>query len=192
MLRVFDTSDEARGWTEYFLSDNGLKISYAYEISKKINPRQVGLVFSLPGSFQQLEWERIGQWNFYPDDQIGRLKGAAVAKNSNPLSGPAGPVAKPLMAWAFDQNELGTNDFRSTKMNFTLAILTNGSEKVVARSDGSQSVRCWLDGGKTNLLVASYSNMGAEGFFRGHAEQTDRPLKPGDSISGTVHLSFRN
>jgi hypothetical protein len=189
-LRIFDTSDEASGYTEYFLSNGELEIRYKYEISKNINPRQVGLVFSMPGSFQQLEWERIGQWNFYPDDQIGRLKGIAKAKNGNPLSGPAGPVAKPGMAWAFDQNEMGTNDFRSTKMNITKAILSNGSEKVTAISDGSQSVRCWLDGSKTNMLVAAYSNMGAEGFFRGHAELNDRPLKPGDVISGSVILNF--
>jgi len=97
---------------------------------------------------------------------------------------------KPNQAWAFDQNELGTNDFRSTKMNITNASLANGSEKVIVISDGSQSIRCWLANDKINLLIASYSNMGAEGFFRTHAELIDRPLKPGDYISGTVQLTF--
>jgi hypothetical protein len=178
------------GYTEYLVLDGELKISYKYEIRMNINPRQVGLVFSLPENFQQLYWERLGQWNFYPEDHLGRLKGTAVTKNNNPLSGPAGPVAKPGQAWAFDQNELGTNDFRSTKMNIMKAILSNSSEKVIIESDGSQSVRCWSAGTKINMLVASYSNMGAEGFFRSHAELIDRPLKPGDYISGTVHISF--
>jgi hypothetical protein len=189
-VRIFDKSREARGYAEYVLANGVLHINYIYEVKVNINPRQVGLVFALPDRYRQLEWSRLGQWNYYPDDQIGRLSGTAVAINSNPLSGPAGPMAKPDLPWASDQNELGTNDFRSTKMNITKAALTNGSEKDMIDSDGTQSVRCWLLNGKVNLLVASYSNMGAEGFFRGHAEQTDRPLKPGDLITGSVQLSF--
>jgi beta-galactosidase len=189
-LKVYDISDDAKGYTEYLLSDGELNINYKYEIRKDINPRQVGLVFSLPESFQQLEWERTGQWNFYPQDHIGRLKGTAVARNENPLSGPAGPVAMPSRSWTYDQNELGTNDFRSTKMNITTAILSDGLNKVNVISDGSQHIRCWLENGSTRMLVASYSNMGAEGFFRSHAELIDHPLKPGDYISGTVHLTF--
>jgi beta-galactosidase len=189
-IRVYDNSDEARGYSEYFLSDEGLVISYQYEINISINPRQVGMVFTLPETYQQLDWDRIGQWNYYPDNEIGRLKGSAIARNGNPLSGPAGPIAKPKMSWNHDQNELGTNDFRSTKMNITRAALTDGTAKLVVDSDGSQSVRCWLDQGVTNLLVADYSNMGAEGFFRSHAELIDKPLKPGDKVSGVVRLSF--
>jgi len=189
-LRIYDKSDEAKGYTEYVLSNGELLMNYKYEIRKKINPRQVGLVFSLPERFQKLEWKRNGQWNYYPEDEIGRLNGTAVARNSNPISGPAGPTAKPSQAYAFDQNELGTNDFRSTKMNITEAALLDGTEKVSIVSDGSKSVRCWLEKGKTNMLVASYSNMGSEGFFRPHAELIDRPLKPGDYISGAVRLKF--
>jgi hypothetical protein len=190
LLRVYDQSDEANGFTDYRLSNGTLTVSYRYQILKNINPRQTGLVFSLPGTFQQLEWDRNGQWNYYPDDQIGRLQGMAKARNDNPFSGPAGPVAKPAMAWAYDQNELGTNDFRSTKKDIQWASLTNGTEKVVVISDGSQSIRCWLDAGNTRMLVAGYSNMGAERFFRGHAAQVDIPLKTGDVISGTVKLGF--
>jgi len=189
-LRIYDKSNEAEGYTDYLLSNGELRISYKYEIRININPRQIGLVFCLPERFQQLEWERNGQWNYYPDEQIGRMKGSAVARNNNTLSGPAGPAVKPQQAWAFDQNELGTNDFRSTKMNITRASLVNNNDKVIVVSDGSQSIRCWMENGKTNLLVASYSNMGAEGFFRPHAELIDCPLKPGDYISGTVHLTF--
>lgn len=189
-LRIFDRSDEATGYTEYLLSNGELNVNYKYEIRLNINPRQTGLVFTLPNRFQKLDWERSGQWNFYPDDHIGRLKGSAVAINSNPFSGPVGPVAKPALAWAFDQNELGTNDFRSTKINILKASLSDSPEKVNVVSDGTQSLRCWLACGKTNMLVASYSNMGAERFFRGHAELSDRPLKPGDIISGSVKLTF--
>jgi beta-galactosidase len=187
-LRVYDKYNEAVGYTEYCLSNGELSISYKYEVTENINPRQVGLVFSLPEDFRKLEWERTGQWNFYPDDHIGRLKGTTMATNTNPVSGPAGPVTKPDQAWAFDRNELGTNDFRSTKRNITRALLTNGLENLIVLSDGSQSIRCWIEKGKTSLLVASYSNMGAEGFFRPHASLIDNPLKPGDFISGTIRL----
>jgi len=50
-------------------------------------------------------------------------------------------------------------------MNISEAALADGAEKVIVVSDGCQSVRCWLENGKTNMLVASYSNMGSEGFF---------------------------
>jgi hypothetical protein len=190
MLMAFDQSDEARGYTGYRITDGGLVVTYRYEILKNVNPRQVGLVFALPGTYQQLSWERTGQWNFYPDDQIGRLKGTAPARNAGPMTGPAGPAAKPSLAWMHDQNELGTNDFRSTKMNISTASLSDGASRVTVSSDGSQSIRCWLEGGTTRMLVADYSNMGAEGFFRSHAAQVDRPLKPGDVIEGEVRLGF--
>jgi len=190
ILKIFETTDEAIGYTEYHLLNGVLTISYNYEIQKNINPRQIGLVFRLPGRFQQLEWERTGQWNYYPEDHIGRLKSRATALNNNPYSGPAGPSSKPDQAWTYDQNELGTNDFRSTKMNITNASLSDGSKKVRILSDGSQSIRCWKENGGISLLVASYSNMGAEGFFRSHAELNDRPLKPGDFVSGTIKLNF--
>jgi hypothetical protein len=190
ILKVFETTDEAKGYTEYRLLNGKLNISYNFEIQKNINPRQVGLVFRLPDGFQQLEWERTGQWNYYPEDHIGRLKGSATAQNSNPYFGPAGPSSNPQQAWANDQNELGTNDFRSTKMNIANATLSDGLNKVRILSDGTQSIRCWKENRGISLLVASYSNMGAEGFFRSHAELIDRPLKPGDFVSGTVKLVF--
>jgi len=133
-----------------------------------------------------------GQWNYYPDDHIGRLKGEAVASNGSPLSGPAGPSAKPLQPWAFDQNIYGTNDFRSTKMNIINASLSDGFTRVNIASDGSQSIRCWKEDQKTKLLIASYSNMGAERFFRGHAQLMDKPLKPGDQLTGNFTITFSN
>jgi len=189
-VRFNDINNDAKGYTQYLLSNGELKISYRYEISRNINPRQVGLVFNLPSLFQQLEWVRNGQWNFYPEDHIGRLFGKAIARNNNPVSGFAGPSAKPLNAWADDQNELGTNDFRSTKINITKASLSDGSAKVTVVSDGSLSVRCWLNKTNMNMLVASYCNMGSERFQRIHTEFLDRPLKPGDYISGTIELLF--
>lgn len=190
IYRVYDSSEEAEGYTEYKLKGGLLTIGYRYTIRKEINPRQYGLVFDLPGSFRKIEWERTGQWNYYPSDQIGRLKGEAFASNDNPLSGPAGPSAKPSQSWSQDQNAYGTNDFRSTKMNIRKFSVSGDDGIVTVHSDGSHSARCWIDGNRTCLLVASYSNMGAEGFFRSHAAVTDRPLKPMQEITGSVTLDF--
>ncbi len=190
ILMAFDQSDDARGFTGYRITDGSLVVTYSYEVLRTINPRQTGLVFTLPGGFQELSWERTGQWNYYPDDQIGRLKGTTPARNACLMSGPAGPAARPSLGWMHDQNEWGTNDFRSTKMNISKASLSDGTSRVTVSSDGSQSIRCWLDGGVTRMLVAGYSNMGAEGFFRGHAAQVDRPLKAGDIVEGTIRLHF--
>ena len=188
--RIYDITDEARGYTEYIICDGELQVSYKYELLKEINPRQTGLVFYLQNNFNRLEWERDGQWNYYPDDHIGRLKGEADASSGNPLSGPAGPSAKPLQAWAFDQNIYGTNDFRSTKMNIIHASLSDAFTSVNVVSDGSQSIRCWKEDHKTKLLIASYSNMGAERFFRGHAQLMDKQLKPGDQLMSSITLTF--
>jgi hypothetical protein len=40
------------------------------------------------------------------------------------------------------------------------------------------------------MLVADYSNPGAERFFRGHASPQDRPLKKGDPIRGRALLEM--
>ena len=40
------------------------------------------------------------------------------------------------------------------------------------------------------MLVADYSNPGAERFFRGHASLQDRPLKKGDPVRGRAVLEM--
>ena len=105
-------------------------------------------------------------------------------------TGPAGPTIEPDWPYAQDGTVLGCNDFRSTKANIRKASLTNpdGSGLRVHRSEGSQHVRAWVAGEKVRMLVADYSNPGAERFFRGHASPQDRPLKKGDPIRGHALL----
>ena len=91
--------------------------------------------------------------------------------------------------WSEDASEGGTRDFRSTKENIFWYQLTNSTGHTVkVASNGKQHARAWVDGDKVRLLVADYSNAGAERFFRGHAAREDRPLKAGAEISGTVRL----
>mgnify|MGYP001548825726 FL=1 len=191
-VTVYDNYDEAWGYTTYkFNNDNHINIQYHYTINKDINPRQWGIVVSLANDFNTISWKRKGLWNYYPDDHIGRLSGTANAISQAPISGPAGPVVKPTWSWSEDRNELGTNDFRSTKMNVFEGSMQNGKSSLQIISNGSQSIRAWKEDNQTKLLIAGYSNLGAEGFFRAHAERFDKPLKQNDVIEDTIHLQIK-
>ena len=169
-----------------------LTVDYHFTVEQKsVNPRQTGIVFNLPTDYDTLSWNRKSQWTVYPDDHIGRPVGTAKAFVGVGNSGPAGPRIKPNVAWYHDTNELGTNDFRSTKMNIYNASLTNSSKKglsVVSVSNGTHSLRAWIEGDHVCMLIANYSNAGAEKFFKKHAESEYRPLKKGSVVEGSVNL----
>ncbi len=191
-VTVYDDYDEASGYTEYsFNGNDNLSIRYHYTINKDINPRQWGVVVTLSNDFNILSWKRKGIWNDYPADHIGRLTGTATATSAAIVSGAAGPVTKPTVSWSEDRTELGTNDFRSTKMNITEGVLQSGCASVRVTSDGSQSLRAWKENNQTRLLIAGYSNLGSEGFFRSHAQLFDKPLKQGDVIEDEINLQLK-
>lgn len=190
-LKVYDSYTEADGFTTYRLEQDGsLRVSYRYALKKAVNPQQWGLIFSLPPSFQQLEWVRNGQWNAYPNDNIGRLRGKARARSAFPDSGPAGPRTRPDWPWSADQNTLGTSDFRSTKQHVTDAVLTDGVNGFGVDGRGFVDIRSWLDTSHVKVLLASYTGLGAESFFRMHANEFDHPLHTGEVISDTFHIRF--
>jgi len=191
-LSITDAYSEASGTTSYvFSADGKVKIDYKYTIKKEINPRQWGLVFGLPSSFKELNWNRNAQWDYYPADHIGRPVGKALLTSANQVSGPAGPAKLPSTPWSLDRNDLGTNDFRSTKMYINSAWLGNGISSFKVTSNGEQHIRAWKETQGIKALIAGYSNMGAERFFRGHAEKMDRPLKAGDVIQDSVMLQLK-
>lgn len=191
-IQVSDSYDEAEGITTYqFNPDGKIDIAYQYRIKKEVNPRQWGLVFDLPSNFSTMSWARNGLWNYYPADHIGRLTGTANAKDAQPLSGPAGPMRRPSVNWSQDQNSLGTNDFRSTKMNIKTVSLSDKAGQLEVTSDGLQHSRCWLEKDKSvGWLIAGYSNLGGERFFRSHAMKFDKPLRMGDVISDHISLNI--
>ena len=99
-------------------------IAFTVTEKGKCDPRQIGVVFGLPGECQTLSWRRKAFWSSYPDDHIGRPQGTATAfENGLPLSGLAGPRVEPNWSWSRDGSKHGTNDFRSTKMNVIEASL---------------------------------------------------------------------
>ena len=51
------------------------EVTYRLDVLADIDPRQWGLVFTLPLEFDTLRWVRDAQWRWYPDDHIGRPAG---------------------------------------------------------------------------------------------------------------------
>lgn len=190
-LQVNGSYEEAEGSFVYSFYGNGkIEFAYNFQVNKPISPRQTGLVFPLPGTFNTLAWERIGYWSVYPENHIGRLTGTAKSSDKHiSESGLAGPDKQPKNDWFKDQTDAGSNDFRSTKTNIKKASLTNGKgSEIQIHSDGNQHIRTWIDDMNTLLLVADYNNAGQERFFVSHAEKGYKPLKKGDYISGTITL----
>jgi|WetSurMetagenome_2_1015567.scaffolds.fasta_scaffold01877_7 beta-galactosidase len=174
----------------YFLNNGNLVADYNFAAKEAVDPRQIGLVFSVPGKSQKLSWYRKGFWSSYPAWHIGRTEGEAFPFPPNAFYINKLGI-KPVGEWRFDANSLGINDFRSTKDNIYWAALTKpAGPGIIAVSDGKQSFRSWVDGEITNFLVADYSNGGGEMFFASHLEFERKPLKAGDKFNGKVRLEI--
>jgi hypothetical protein len=164
-------------------------VSYRLELLAEVNPRQWGLVFTLPREFDTLQWTRDAQWSWYPEDHIGRPAGSARA---NPVL--RRTVEEPRVAlsapWSQDANALGTNDFRSTKARIREASLSaaGGRTWQVVSADASQSVRAWVDGDRIRVLVAGFNTGGFDQFFATHYGAERRPLKKGDVIASSFRI----
>jgi beta-galactosidase len=190
-ISVKGSYKEAAIALEYVFAGNGIMIvRYNLTASQAVDPRQIGLVFSVPMSNSELSWYRKGFWSSYPDWHIGRINGKATPFPAETFySGKLG--VEPKTGWQYDANSLGTNDFRSTKDNIYWAALTKkGGSGILAMSDGRHSFRSYVEGGHVNFLVADYSNGGAEIFFASHLENERKPLKQGDIFSGEVTLKI--
>lgn len=179
---------------EYTLTINAcgeIGVTYNFKVLKDVNPRQWGIVFETPEGFDKTFWRREGLWNVYPEDHISRPAGTA---RSFYKEVPAQPDARvrPLWSWNKDFNELGSNDFRSTRRNIWYAGLENETEQssLTVRSNGQQHWRCWKAGTHTLFLVADFVTAGNEMFLESHYAPYRKPLKAGDMIRGCVKITF--
>lgn len=161
-------------------------VRYKIKVAKDVNPRQWGMVFSLPQDFDTIQWNRKAYWSWYPEEQMGRSLGMAKA-NPSVRKFVEEPGKKPENIWKENSNALGTNDFRSTKANIVKASLV-GAEKTAFTitpaegSKGAQSVRAWVDGDKIRVLAAGFNTGGADHFFATHYSEERKPLKKGETI----------
>jgi len=189
-VKVDGKVEKADGSFTYdFLPGGVVQVGYAFTVTKAVNPRQVGLVFTLPRECEVFSWKREGYWNVYPKDHIARLEGTVRASEGFAATS-VGPREKPAHPWRLDKLPYGNNDFCSTKHNVLTARLVDAAGNgLVIDGGGKQHVRCWRTDVASNCLVADYSNGGAEQFLRVLTKFDDRPLKLGDKVSGVVTLS---
>lgn len=165
-----------------------LSVSYSFDALADVNPRQWGLVFEAPAAFDKTFWRRDGLWSVYPDDHISRPVGEAELFYSG-LPARLDPRVEPSWSWSLDYNELGSNDFRSTRRNIWYAGLTDPSgNKVTVVSNGKQHWRSWLEKDRIRFLVADFVTAGNEMFLGSYYAPFRKPLKKGDTIGGTVML----
>jgi len=190
-IRVTGAYDQAVGGYTLNIRDSGaIEVHYRFTCREEIDPRQIGMVLSLPKEFNTLTWRRRGLWTVYPEDHIGRPEGSTQAFPGNPQSGPAGPRTRPSWPWSQDRSALGSSDFRSTKSHIEWAVLTDSEGRGLAAlsGEGEKHIRCWVDGNAVRMLAAVYSNAGAERFYVRHAQSGYQMLKPGSVVSGILEL----
>lgn len=179
---------EASGKYTFAFANGKMNINYQFTMDKKINPRQIGIVFSVPAAYEHLSWERNGYWDVYPADHIARLKGSVSASEGFAATS-VGPRTKPSHPWRLDNLPYGNNDFCSTKSNVIAASVTDANGNgLLINGKGKQHVRCWKEENEVSFLIANYSNGGSERFLRGLANKDDKPLAVGDKITGSATI----
>ena len=180
---------EAEGFTEVRVDGTGkAEFRYQFKVGARINPRQYGLVVFLPRPFDTLSWIRQAQWTAYPENHIGRPRGTAKALVPGREFKFRVP---PAWDWKDDQNELGSNDFRSTKANILWAALTSGEGRgLLVESDGRHAARAFLAEDRVGWLIADFNTGGGDMFFASHHKMDDRPLEAGEVIKGSFVLSL--
>ena len=157
---------DATGKQSYLFANDG-KVITQYEVQYKgadTLPYQYGLMMQLPKTFDKLRFKRKGSFTVYPENDIARDEGTAMlnAKHVNGVEEWGAPKGD----WKDDANDLGSNDFRSTKRNILNASLVDADgNKIVIVSEGKQASRTWLQDESINWLIADYSNNGSEPFY---------------------------
>ncbi|WP_034044696.1 glycoside hydrolase family 2 protein [Wocania ichthyoenteri] len=175
------------------INANGeLTIDYSFTSKIDVNPRQWGMVFNAPKSYNTLFWNREGRWTSYPSKHIGRTFGEAPIFYEG-VPDKINPREEPLWHWSMDFNKLGSNDFRSTRRNFNYAGLknNNGQQVMAISSDATQHWRSWLNGDDVQFLVAKFVTAGNELFLGSYYEPTRVPLKVGDIISDEIKIQIK-
>ena len=194
IIRVSGRYNEATGSYSYEIGKDGvISVSYDFRLDAEVSPRQVGLVFDVNDSLSTLSWERTGFWSYYPPVHIGRVSGEAKTNMEVPVSWQPGPVIPPQNIWEWDRNDLGSNDFRSTRTRILRAGLQSADGKAIeVLSDGTQGVRAWHSDGMIRLLITDYNDGGYERLNYASEEQEKTVWQKGKQISGTVRIRLKH
>lgn len=182
----------AKGKQSYLFTTDG-KLVTEYEVEcgdYDVSPYQYGLLMQLPKQFEQLSWKRKGEFTIYPENDIARNEGTAML-NAKHVSGVEEHGVVPTGDWKDDANDLGSNDFRSTKRYIKSAVLQDkGENSIKVLSDGTQASRSWLQDERLQWLIADYSNTGSEPFYG--SPHTDGRIKTkGKTLKGKLTLLIK-
>jgi beta-galactosidase len=161
------TYTDCKGKQTYlFTNDGKLVTEYEVQYTKAdISPYQYGLMLQLPKSFDRLNWKRKAEFTAYPANDIGRPEGMATLNAKHAYAAEEWGVV-PKSDWKDDANDLGSNDFRSTKRYIqNVSLQNNNGDVVKVFSDGTQASRSWLQDEYMNWLIADYCNNGSEPFY---------------------------
>lgn len=190
-VQIKGSYSEAAGEITYrFSGDGRLEVNYKMTSKIEIDPRQIGMVFTVPEEFKNLQWYRKGLWSYYPENHIGRTIGNAVPFDNKAFYLESFEQ-QPDNDWCFDANKLGTNDFRSTRENIYWAALTNDKGAgITVISDGKHAFRSFVDGENISFLVADYSTGGGDLFFSGHYRNERIHIKEKGEIAGAIKIQL--
>jgi beta-galactosidase len=176
------TYTDCKGKQTYLFTNDG-KLITEYEVQytkADISPYQYGLMLQLPKSFDQLIWKRKGEFSTYPRNDIARTEGTAKLNAKNTAGVEEWGVV-PKGDWKDDANELGCNDFRSTKRYIqNVSLQNNNGDVVKVLSDATQASRSWLQDERMNWLIADYCNNGSEPFYS--SPHSDGRIKIKDNV----------
>lgn len=186
------TYTNAKGKQSYLFSMDG-KLVTEYEVmyrGQDTIPYQYGLLLQLPKQMDKLSWKRKGEFTTYPDNDIARNEGTTLL-NAKHVNGVEEHGVMPKGDWKDDANDLGSNDFRSTKRYIkTAALQDKNGNGITVSSDGTQSSRSWFQDERINWLIADYSNNGSEPFYG--SPHTDGEIKIKDkTLKGRVVLMLK-
>ncbi len=155
---------------------------------KGLLAREIGLMFSVPKACDILSWDRIGEWNAYPEDHIGRSTGVAYAVYDHPQAVP------PTWGYAQDNSPMGSNDFRSTKRHIRSGSITYASGAGIGiESDGKHSLRATLESDRVSVHVNDWyggTNVGWGEWITNYGR--GRQINPGDVLESTLHLQLKS
>ena len=168
-----------------------VEIEYEIKVKADINPRQIGLVFTMPGEFDHFSWERLGQWSIYPKTHLGRTSGTVSPFPEGELKS-AVFGEKPENIWEADSHPMGINDFRATRDKLYWGSLSKKKGLGIKLiSDGTGAIRPFVNRDKIQFLAAGFSTAGGDLFFSSHLKQERHPLKAGETFKSKVILSLK-
>lgn len=188
-VEVTGSYDEADLILTYRFDTTGV-VQLEYDIlpAADLNPRQIGLGFTAPGTVSLLSWKRVGQWSVYPPDHIGRPVGQAQPFEDG-LRETDTFGESPSWTWEQDTHAMGSNDFRATRDRLLEASLTDEAGSGIRMiSDGTGAFRAWVSGETISFLAASFSTAGGDMFFSSHLASERQPLQAGVLRKGLVKL----